>query len=416
MNDAQMPSRQSTDTVARETGLTRQTLYKWARNGTIAVSRDSKGHYIWNKSAVESLEQHIARRSLNQIDRGQSSEQYASLGIFNIGNRRYLGSKARLLPFIREIVDNHTSNVETVADIFAGTGSVANMFYRGGAQITVNDILSSNSVVYSCFFGSSPTRPSSITDWLRAMNSLQGYRGYVTENYGGRYFSVENAMKIDAARDYIEAQSYISPREKHILLTSLIYGLDKVANTVGHYDAYRKVMDSVEPIHFCMPNYEANPSSTSAKIYQTDANALVKQLDHNDLIYIDTPYNSRQYGDTYHVLENIVSWEKPQLYGVSRKAMDRSRTRSTYCTAQAGQAFDDLIQHLNTRYILVSYNNMAKKGNGRSNAKISDEELRDILSKRGKLQIFSTPFHAFTTGKTHLSDHRECLYLVDTKE
>ena len=415
MNDAQMPLKQSTNAVAQEVGLTRQTLYKWAKNGAIKIDRDNRGHYIWNQTALISLKQHIANHSSGDTQRNHSKQQ-TSLRTFSIDNRRYLGSKTRLLPFIQEVVNNHTVNVTTVADIFAGTGSVADMFSKRGARITVNDILASNAVVYSCFFGAQHVRSLCITNWINEMNSLRGHRGYVTQNYGDRYFSVENAMKIDSAREYIEAQKYISAREKDILLTSLIYGLDKVANTVGHYDAYRKVMDSIEPIHFLLPDYKSNNRRMPAKIYQEDANKLVRKLDYNDLIYIDTPYNSRQYGDTYHVLENIVLWKKPKLYGVSRKAMDRSSTRSLYCTTQAGSAFDDLIQHLNTRYILVSYNNMAKKGNGRSNAKISDEEMRDILSKRGKLQIFSTPFHAYTTGKTHLKDHREYLYLVDTEE
>lgn len=415
MNDAQMPLRQSTNAVAQEVGLTRQTLYKWAKNGAIKINRDNKGHYIWDQAALISLKKHITSHSSGDAQRNHPRQQ-TSLRTFSIGNRRYLGSKTRLLPFIQEVVNNHTVNVTTVADIFAGTGSVADMFRRHGAQITVNDILASNAVVYSCFFGAQHVRSSCITNWINEMNALPGHRGYVTHNYGDGYFSVENAMKIDSAREYIEAQRYISSREKNILLTSLIYGLDKIANTVGHYDAYRKVMDSIEPIHFLLPDYKSRNRSTSARIYQEDANKLVRKLDYNDLIYIDTPYNSRQYGDTYHVLENIVLWKKPKLYGVSRKAMDRSSTRSLYCTTQAGSAFDDLIQHLNTRYILVSYNNMAKKGNGRSNAKISDEEMRDILSKRGKLQIFSTPFHPYTTGKTHLKDHREYLYLVDTEE
>ena len=92
--------------------------------------------------------------------------------------------------------------------------------------------------------------------------------------------------------------------------------MDKVANTVGHYDAYRKKMDSFTPIYLKVPkiNYYINNN----KIYNMDANELVEQIT-PDLIYIDTPYNSRQYSDAYHLLENIIDWKFPKVYGVAKK-------------------------------------------------------------------------------------------------
>ena len=43
----------------------------------------------------------------------------------SINNRRYLGNKYKLLPFIKEIVDKHCLNINSVADLFAGTGTVS---------------------------------------------------------------------------------------------------------------------------------------------------------------------------------------------------------------------------------------------------------------------------------------------------
>lgn len=416
MNDALMPIRLSTKQILSDVGISRQTLYKWIKAGMVSVSKDDKGHYLWDSQSVANLEHYAYNEVRKKRSRQTSTRPGNGLITCDITNRRYLGSKTRLLPFISEVVNTNTRNIINVADIFAGTGAVASMFRDSGANITVNDILTSNYIVYNCFFGSKPFRLNAILGWLMQMNTIKGEQGYVTENYGGRYFSEQNAMKIDAAREFIEKQDYQNSREKDILLTSLVYALDKVANTVGHYDAYRKTMDSFEPIRFPLPNVLTTAATSSAQIYCEDANELVRKLKHQDLIYIDTPYNSRQYGDTYHVLENIVTWEKPKLYGVARKAMDRSATRSIYCTSQADEAFDDLIQHLDTHYILVSYNNMAHKGNNRSNAKISNDEIVHSLSKRGQVQIYSTPFQVFTTGKTRLKDHQELLYLVDTEK
>ncbi|MFM2488568.1 hypothetical protein ABW365_10370 [Enterococcus avium] len=106
-----------------------------------------------------------------------------------------------------------------------------------------------------------------------------------------------------------------------------------------------------------------------------------------------------------------MEWKKPDVEGVAMKAVNRSEKSSDYTKSKAPQAFDDLIQNINARYILVSYNNMAKKGNSRSNAKISNEEIIATLKKRGQVEVFSIDFNAFTTGKSNIENHKELLYL-----
>lgn len=133
--------------------------------------------------------------------------------------------------------------------------------------------------------------------------------------------------------------------------------MDKVANTVGHFDAYRKKMDTFKPIYLRVPEFNKNVGN---EIYNEDANQLVRKIK-TDLVYIDTPYNSRGYESAYHVLENVMEWKKPDVEGVAMKAVNRSEKSSDYTKSKAPQAFDDLIQNINARYILVSYNNMAKK-------------------------------------------------------
>ena len=344
---------------------------------------------------------------------GHTNEQYREESFSSgddtlmISNRRYLGSKQKLLDFIDSVVREHTEGVETVADIFAGTGVVAHMFQEQGKNVIVNDILHSNLVTYYTWFGSEKADYDLIKKLIGRLNELKADEdNYVSLNFGDRYFSMENARKIGAVREAIEDLD-IGFREKCFLLTSLLYAMDKAANTVGHYDSYRRNMDTRKPLRLRVPGYSENPGS---RIYSMDANRLVRYIK-ADLVYIDTPYNSRQYGDAYHLLENITDWHKPDVTGVAKKMPDREHIKSDYSTQKAPEAFDDLIRHTDARYILVSYNNMAQKGNGRSNAKISNEEIISSLEKRGEVQVFDTPFKAFTTGKTDIEDHRELLYL-----
>ena len=111
----------------------------------------------------------------------------------------------------------------------------------------------------------------------------------------------------------------------------------------------------------------------------------------------------------------MARWEKPEVYGVGKK-MDRTSLKSKYCTNSATEAFDDLIKSLRCRYILLSYNNMAKKGSDRSNARISDEDIYKILSKKGDVKVFSEGYKAFTTGKSNRDDNQERLFLCICKE
>lgn len=106
----------------------------------------------------------------------------------------------------------------------------------------------------------------------------------------------------------------------------------------------------------------------------------------------------------------MARWEKPEVFGVARK-MDRKALKSRYCTRDAAAAFEALVADLHTRYILFSYNNMAAKGNDRSNAKLSDEDILDILGSRGEVKVFSEAYKAFSAGQSDIEDHAERLFL-----
>lgn len=334
----------------------------------------------------------------------------------NIKNRRYLGSKYKLLDFIWTVVKDRCDEIETVADIFGGTGVVADRFKREGKKIIINDLLFSNYLSYMTWFSDEHIDYQKIDRLIQEFNEAEATEdNYMSIHYGNTYFTMENARKIGYIREQIERLSnQLTFREKAILITSLLYAMDKVANTVGHYDAYRRKLDNTNPIQLLTPKLNDKLNKGNA-IYNEDANQLVRKIK-ADLFYIDTPYNSRQYSDAYHLWENVAEWKKPPVTGIAKKMINRQHIKSDYCTLKAPIAFADLISNIDGKYILVSYNNMAQKGVGRSNAKISSKEIIDILRTRGKVQTFEIDFQAYTTGKTNISDHKEILYLCTVKE
>ncbi|MFC6324058.1 Dam family site-specific DNA-(adenine-N6)-methyltransferase [Companilactobacillus baiquanensis] len=388
--------------------ITRQTLNNWIKKEKIPAPKSKIGHQnVWTDDQAVLIDKNLVEQSVEQLSLFSNDES-----TLHIKNRRYLGSKQRMLDFIYKIVDENTTSINTVADIFGGTGVVADLFREKGKRIIVNDILTSNYISYQTWFGNEKVNKTKISNILKKLNNINGINGYVTKNFGNKYFSLENAKKIDAIREKIELLNNVNKREKSFLLTSLLYAMDKVANTVGHFDAYRKHMDSFKSIYLKMPDVNNN---TCNEIYNMDANKLVRKIK-SDLVYIDTPYNSRGYESAYHVLENVMEWKKPEVEGVAMKAVNRKEKSSDYTKSKAPIAFDDLIMHINAKYILVSYSNMAKKGNSRSNAKISNDEILFSLKKRGNVRVFETDFNAFTTGQSNINNHKELLYLCEVKK
>lgn len=329
-----------------------------------------------------------------------------------INNRRYLGNKFALSEFITQVVNENCQNIKTIVDIFSGTGAVANLFLD--KTIITNDLLYSNYICHCAWFLPKSYNQQKIIQHIEYFNNIQTTENnYMRQNFADTFFSADNCSKIGFVREAIEKlyqKKQINFKEYAILITSLLYGMDKIANTVGHYDAYRKNLEHNKSliIPLILPNINIQSNN---QCFNQDANILIKTIE-CDLLYLDPPYNSRQYSDAYHLLENVAKWEKPEVFGVARK-MNRSHIKSNYCTISATNAFEELIHHAKAKYILLSYNNMAEKGNERSNAKISDADIIRILEKKGKVSIFTQKYKSFTTGKSNIENNEERLFLCE---
>lgn len=331
--------------------------------------------------------------------------------MINIQNRRYLGNKFKISGFISEVLKKSIGDYDCFCDLFAGTGAIAFHINSPEKEIIANDILYCNYVCLKAFL--TWNKPVTlVTEKINFLNSLNPQEeNYFSDNFGGLYFTKENARKIGFIRENINSIAE-SEEEKELLICSLLYATDKVANTVGHYDSYRKKLDSFQPIRLETPkiNYQQNLQN---RVFNEDGNKLIKRID-PDVLYLDPPYNSRQYSDTYHLLENLATWNKPEVFGVAKK-MNRSNLKSEYCTKKAGKALEELIQSSNTKIILLSYNNTGNKKDVRSNATISDEEIIQIFRNKGDLKIYERQYRAFTTGKSKTDDHTERIFVCNVR-
>lgn len=339
------------------------------------------------------------------------------LNTFNIGNRRYLGNKYKLLGWIKEIVNTNCTDVQSVFDVFSGTGSVASAFRD--KRLIACDMMKSNYITALCWFSPDPIDMVKLENLLTFYNDYDSSLedNYMSQNFSNTYFDKHTCQKIGFIRDDIQGKferGEVNRREYACVITSLFYAMDRISHTCGHYDSFIQDGKYEGELELRMPeiDYALNPQN---QIFCADSNTIADQVT-ADIAYLDPPYNSRQYCDAYHLLENVALWNKPEVYGVAKK-MDRTQMKSKYCKSiQAAVALEDLVRKLNCRYILFSYNNNGKKLQCRSNAKLTDEEIVRILSLRGDVQVFTMDYRGFDAGKSEFNkDNQERLFLCSVR-
>lgn len=333
--------------------------------------------------------------------------------MFDIQNRRYTGCKYKLLDKISEIIKDKCKG-DVFCDIFAGTGVVAAKMLPFMKKVIINDFLYSNEIIYNGFFLQEEYNQKTINECLKEFDSIDIKKvtdNYVSFNFGGKYFSYNDALIIGEIRERIEKmKNTINKKEYCILLASLLYSFDKIANTVGHYDAFIKKENIEDKFKFEL--ISPIKCDTEIEIYREDSNQLCKKIS-ADIVYIDPPYNSRQYSRFYHIWENITTWKKPELYGTALKPKEENM--SVYCRVGAKRVFENLINDLNCKYIIVSYNNTYNSKSSSSKNKIELNDIEEILTNKGNIIKNEIPFNCFNAGKTEFDNHKEFLYLVEIK-
>lgn len=329
---------------------------------------------------------------------------------YKIHNRRYIGNKHKLLSFIDNVLNYNKIEFNSFADLFAGIGVVSEYFLSKNKSVIINDNLYSNYIFYVAWLSNLEYDKDKISNFINYYNNSTEYikDNYFSDTFSDTYFNYNNAKQIGSIRVDIEKnREKLNLREYCILLSSLLYTTDKIANTCGHFEAFlaKKPQEEI----FKLQDLDIKKYKYKPKIFQENANVLIKKIK-TDLVYIDPPYNSRQYINFYHLLENLAEWKQPKVFGKTLK-MERNAKKSEYSKANALNNFKDLILNCNSKYILVSYNNTYKANSNASINKILEKDIYNILSSVGKTEKFDIDYKYFNTGKTNFADHKEMLFL-----
>ncbi len=338
----------------------------------------------------------------------------------------YIGSKLSLLNFIQEgchflLKENKDDrkNIElTFCDLFAGTGIVGAYFKKLGLNIIANDYQYYSYVLNKHLIenNSSLDKTSPIIDDINQLPLVHG--GFIFDNYclSGQennehqrmYFSDENGIFCDTARNYIEdlfKTHNINEQEYYYLLASLLESIDKYANTASVYGAYlkklkRKAMEKakLKGIEIILNKFDEQKH----KVYNEKAEDLIQEIQ-GDILYLDPPYNNRQYCDNYHILETIAKNDHPKIKGKTGLREDNIHYKSNFCyKGKAASELDNIVKNSNFKYILLSYNDEGI---------IPSDEIERIMSQYGQYYLKTKEYRRFKASSKEAKKRSTIEYL-----
>lgn len=334
---------------------------------------------------------------------------------------RFIGSKQNLLPLLSSLVAERAADGGVFCDMFAGTAAVGRQFKKAGFAVMSTDILYFSYVLQKVrvelnrlpdFSNLLPRlgkkaeeglfngdRAGAVIEYL---NRLEGEEGFVFRHYtpegtrGGRhirrYFTAENGRKIDAVRGEIErwkSAGWIDEAERCLLLCALVEAVPSVSNISGTYAAFLKSWDARarKPLRLALP--EVVPSIHKHTAANEDAADFAARVKGAQILYLDPPYNARQYAPNYHILETIARGDSPEIRGVSGMR-DYNGQKSAFCSrASALAALAHVLEAADYRHLMLSYNDEGI---------LRRDEILSVLKRHGKVKIVEEDYARYKSN------------------
>lgn len=326
----------------------------------------------------------------------------------------YIGSKKTLFNTILDICRQNVTNIEqrSFADLFAGTGTVGFNMSQYFKMIESNDLeyysYVINRALLTCCY--SPKLEILINN----LNQLEVIEGLIYQHFSPSetsqrlFFTNHNAKKADAIRQHIELllkNNQITENEYMFLVASLLVSIDKVANTSSVYGAYLKEFKKTAENQLKLkPIHTKTNVSPNNQVYNLDVETLVENRQF-DIVYLDPPYNHRQYSSNYSPLNYIAQYDATvNLKGKTGLIDDYNK--SNFCSkVKVKSSFENLINKLKCNCIILSYNNEGL---------LKKEDIKKILINKGNVKLYKISYNKFKSQQgVKIDKVEEYLWVVD---
>lgn len=327
---------------------------------------------------------------------------------------RYIGSKASTITQVSSLVGQYVPT-GTLCDPFGGIGVAGANFKALGYAVHTGDILT-----FAHYFQiarvqlSEPPLPASLAEAAGAstpsdvcdlLNNATPVRSVIHREFSQRrmYFTPQNAMKIDAARILLKRwrkAKLIDGTAAAYYSACFIDAVDRVANTAGTYYAHLKMWTrkSMRPFRIKPLPTTNGPIGCTASL--EDAASLARSRPW-DVLYLDPPHNSRDYGGYYHLPESLATERRLRPSGLS--GVDASRARRSDFTRPhvALNALNELLTASAFRLLVIHYSD---------NGLIQRSDLRILLRRFGTVEEHLLDAMGYSTRGVRTTQHR--VYLV----
>jgi len=340
----------------------------------------------------------------------------------------YIGSKFKLLEWITNNIKEKTGwnsfENKIIGDLFSGTGIVSYYFRKNMAKVISNDAELYSSIITHAFTRSLYTDNCKkiIDDFQNELNDNKHltYNGFITNNYSPnsenerKFFTIDNAKRIDYIRSKLESiKDTILVDEYKFILASILLSADAVSNVPAVYGCFLKNFKTkaiktliLLPIH----NNTIIPVEGSIT-YNTDVlDTTFINNNEYDMVYLDPPYNERQYSKNYFPL-NIIAKTPEQLLTElplkGKTGIPSDCFLSPFCKKgnSVENAFKFLFSGLKTKWIFLSYN---------SESIISKEKMLEIMNLYGNASVIEKEYKRFKSFEYNKDiDIKEYLFCLN---
>ena len=342
---------------------------------------------------------------------------------------RFIGSKTLLLDQIKQVIDEKAPEAKSFCDIFSGTAAVAR-YFKQWYQVDSNDLLYFSYVLQRATVENDGMpefvrlkEETGIEDPLDYLNGRQKKdleelpetRRFFQNTYaplGGRmYLNDDNALRIDFARCTVEdwrADGLLSEDEYYYLVACIVEGIPFVSNTSGTYGAFHKVWERRSYKHYELYRLPVYHNGKTNRCYNENGTDLLKRLE-GDILYIDPPYNARQYFSNYHVLETAAKYDYPKVRGVTGQRPEQEDQKSEFCMKnKAVPAFEELLLNARYKHIILSYS---------TDGLMSVEEIEAAMKKYGKPEtyhVYEIPYRRYKSRKVKETERlKELMFYIE---
>lgn len=349
-----------------------------------------------------------------------------------------IGNKRALLEYIGNAVSKVKSRLGKrrlrILDAFSGSGVVSRYFKAHATFLASNDIEDFATATSRCYLRNKSTvntrMLSEIVDDLnKRVDTEEFERGFIEELYAPRdensitkndrvFYTRRNARRLDNYRRLIES---VPKDYQDLLLGPLLSKASIHANTAGVFkgfykdrrtkvgrfggtnsDALARIKKEIVLEPPILSRFECD-----VKVFQENANDVVRQIRNLDLVYFDPPYNQHPYGSNYFMLNLLVNYRKPQ--NISKiSGIPSDWKRSDYNTrSKFLPCFRDLVSAVDAKFILVSFNNEGF---------IHRDDMVELLRSQGTVEVIEIPYNTFR-GSRNLRNRdkhvTEMLFLLE---